>query len=387
MRAPLAALALVVSPSAYALTFDEVGGGDLFHDESNPRWLGALASGRNTVRGNVTDRGDTFAFDLNPGMSVLGARMSVVNLVDHGDYAYGWFYRPSPIWHFDPTFAFSDGTYELPVDDLLGEARLAFTASSTMGAATYIWTLEMDVGRPCAGGTQRYHEVLDGDLPDSEASAADLGALGAGAFVWCGDGLDEDAAAFSLAPQAEVVSVDVVVESFPSTPGANAVLTLFDPATLTALDAVTVLGVGTYPLDLSAAGGLRELGVSTGAIVPAGVAYDYRVVVEIERPPPQIVDTHPTAGATHTFRMAGFTPGANVHLLAGTSPGSVAVPGCAGQSVGIRQPRVLGPTRAQADGTVAVTVPIPAALSGVRAYLQAVELGSCSLSQVAAFDL
>jgi hypothetical protein len=380
-------VSLLLSSPAFALTFNEGGaGGDLYHDESNPRWLGALSSGVNTVSGVVTDRGDTFAFDLNPGQSVLGAQLTIYNLVSNGDYAIGRFYIPNPRMYFDSTYGFSDGSYAMPVEELVDEAHLAFTASPA-SLATYIWTLEMNVGRACVGGQQLLHEVLDGDLPDSEPTAMDLGELAAGTWVLCGNGLDEDALRFRVASGANLVSLEVDVLSFPSTPGANTALSLFDPATLAVLDTHRVLGTGTYPLDVAALGGAAEVGVAAGQIIPGGIAYDYQITVVIERPPPIIVDTQPAAGTTHTFRMEGFTPGSQVYLLAGTAAGSVAVPGCAGQSVGIRQPRVLGPTRAAADGVVSVTVPIPAALAGVQARLQAVELASCTLSTLATFNL
>ncbi len=88
------------------------------------------------------------------------------------------------------------------------------------------------------------------------------------------------------------------------------------------------------------------------------------------------------AGTTNHLRVIDATPGATVHFVWGSAPGTTPVPGCAGLEVGIDQAQVLGAALADPSGLAFVSVAVPASAAGATVYAQAVELASCTRSNL-----
>lgn len=89
-----------------------------------------------------------------------------------------------------------------------------------------------------------------------------------------------------------------------------------------------------------------------------------------------------TAGEVNTFSVSGATIGATVHFIGGVNAGSIAVPGCTGQTVEIGSPKVLGTAMADGSGNASLVLPIPAGADGVTVRLQAVEGANCLVSNL-----
>ncbi len=88
------------------------------------------------------------------------------------------------------------------------------------------------------------------------------------------------------------------------------------------------------------------------------------------------------AGVLNTWKVTGATPGETNHFIYGTQPGSRPVPGCPGQTVGIGGLRILATPVADANGEATFSLFVPASLAGSTFLFQAVELTSCSVSQL-----
>ena len=90
-----------------------------------------------------------------------------------------------------------------------------------------------------------------------------------------------------------------------------------------------------------------------------------------------------TAGATNNITATGATPGASTIFVYGLTPGSVAVPGCTAATVGMADVNILETVTASGAGVASATpIFIPGTLSGVTILLQAVELSTCTVSNL-----
>lgn len=86
------------------------------------------------------------------------------------------------------------------------------------------------------------------------------------------------------------------------------------------------------------------------------------------------------AGVDNEFIAEAGTPGETVWFVFGREAGSTPVPGCDGEAIEMASPGVLGTAVVGADGRAILTVEIPGAGSGETAGFQAVEAGTCTVS-------
>jgi hypothetical protein len=137
------------------------------------------------------------------------------------------------------------------------------------------------------------------------------------------------------------------------------------------LGTITLPGAGTYFVNIN------------GGFTNEAQLYSYSIQVD-PVPGGYILAVSPgTAGMVNNFTTTGGLPGANTFFLYGFTPGSVAVPGCPGASVGMADVNILETVAADASGTANATpLFIPGGLSGVTVLLQAVELSTCTVSNL-----
>ncbi|MEA3277322.1 MAG: trypsin-like serine protease [Pseudomonadota bacterium] len=90
------------------------------------------------------------------------------------------------------------------------------------------------------------------------------------------------------------------------------------------------------------------------------------------------------AGQVNDFTSTFATPGATVYYVYGTRTGSTAIPGCSGV-VDIRNAKVFGNAMADPTGTAQLSRTVPSGAQGLNLLLQAVEPGSCSVSNRLSF--
>ena len=88
------------------------------------------------------------------------------------------------------------------------------------------------------------------------------------------------------------------------------------------------------------------------------------------------------AGQLNQLVIVDGTPGETVYFGYGTGPGSVPVPGCSGVSVRVANPVLLGSAVVNVLGQTGLPVDVPATASGLTVYVQALELGTCSVSNL-----
>ena len=90
------------------------------------------------------------------------------------------------------------------------------------------------------------------------------------------------------------------------------------------------------------------------------------------------------AGQTASLDVAGAAPGAIVgyaYSISGVGPTSFAVPGCGAMTLSLSNPvTVLGTTTADAAGNAVISANLPAGISGMRVWVQAVDVTSCALT-------
>lgn len=91
------------------------------------------------------------------------------------------------------------------------------------------------------------------------------------------------------------------------------------------------------------------------------------------------------AGTTNCVTVTGATPGARVLLCGACFRGSTPLPGCASAFVDLRNPVEPGSARADFTGTAVICGPVSSKFSGRTVYLQAVELSTCSVSNLVSF--
>ncbi|MAW61952.1 MAG: hypothetical protein CMJ94_14135 [Planctomycetes bacterium] len=95
----------------------------------------------------------------------------------------------------------------------------------------------------------------------------------------------------------------------------------------------------------------------------------------------QITSISPgTAGAANTIQVEGATPGVDSTFAYSVRLGSTPVPGCAGLTVDLKLPTILGNDTADAAGNASFTAFVPPFASGVTVYLQAGELSTCQVT-------
>lgn len=87
---------------------------------------------------------------------------------------------------------------------------------------------------------------------------------------------------------------------------------------------------------------------------------------------------------TNTFTTRGATPGQTTFFLFGFTPGSVAVPGCPGVTVGIQDLSIFTSGPADAAGEFAAAAAIPE-ISGATVLFQSVELTTCQVTNLVSY--
>lgn len=88
-----------------------------------------------------------------------------------------------------------------------------------------------------------------------------------------------------------------------------------------------------------------------------------------------------SAGSVNSWAVNGATPGSLVFILLAMDGGETRLPGCAAP-VNLRKPMVLGAAVADAAGVANLSLFLPDSLHGMRLMFQAVENGTCALSDV-----
>ena len=83
------------------------------------------------------------------------------------------------------------------------------------------------------------------------------------------------------------------------------------------------------------------------------------------------------AGTVNTIEVEGGTPGQNTTFAYALVTGSFNVPSCAGLTVDLNWPTVLGTGTADGTGHAELSMMVPAVASGLTAHVQAVELATC----------
>lgn len=83
-----------------------------------------------------------------------------------------------------------------------------------------------------------------------------------------------------------------------------------------------------------------------------------------------------------TIRVSGAAPGDRVPMMASPALGSFTLPAgpCAGTVLDLADPKLLGVLTADSDGNVSRAAQAPPGSCG--AYLQAMDVGSCSTTNV-----
>lgn len=92
-----------------------------------------------------------------------------------------------------------------------------------------------------------------------------------------------------------------------------------------------------------------------------------------------------TAGTTNGFKAAGGTPSATMTFYYGTATGSTSVPGCTGLDVDIDSAQVLGTATVGSNGAAKYFTTVPSGWSGLKVYLQCVEIANCRKSNLVEF--
>ncbi len=90
----------------------------------------------------------------------------------------------------------------------------------------------------------------------------------------------------------------------------------------------------------------------------------------------------PAAGGSNTFQFYNGTPGGQVGVVVSPNPGSSPVPPCPGTTLGIAAPIFLGLHPLAADGSGSLTLNFPPTVAGRTGYFQAVDVSSCTGSEV-----
>lgn len=116
-----------------------------------------------------------------------------------------------------------------------------------------------------------------------------------------------------------------------------------------------------------------------------GVTGDWiiRTVVEACDPGLNLGDLRPgIADEVNSITATAVTPGEVVTFVYGRQAGETPVPGCPGVSVAIQSPTIAGSAIGDIEGEATLTAFVPAIASGLTIRIQAVEAGSCRISNV-----
>jgi uncharacterized membrane protein len=89
-----------------------------------------------------------------------------------------------------------------------------------------------------------------------------------------------------------------------------------------------------------------------------------------------------SAGTTVTFAVDAATPGATIDFHHGTGGGASPLAGCPAGNLDVANAALLGSSVADASGHAALTVFVPAALSGTTVWFQAAEPAACRVTNV-----
>jgi hypothetical protein len=108
-------------------------------------------------------------------------------------------------------------------------------------------------------------------------------------------------------------------------------------------------------------------------------------IIPVRGANPELILTGPTPGITgmdNTLFVSGATPYERVYFINGFIPGSTAIPGCPGDSVGINSPRILGFSEADFEGNASYTNFVRPGASGRMILFQAIENAHCMVSNL-----
>lgn len=116
-----------------------------------------------------------------------------------------------------------------------------------------------------------------------------------------------------------------------------------------------------------------------------GVTGDWviRTVVEACDPGLNLSALRPgIAEEVNSITATAATPGETVTFVYGSRAGSTPVPGCPGVTIDIQNPVIAGAAVSDIEGEATLTSFVPAAASGLTVRIQAVEGGTCKISNV-----
>jgi len=103
-------------------------------------------------------------------------------------------------------------------------------------------------------------------------------------------------------------------------------------------------------------------------------------------PPPAVLDlgapSPGVAGALNGWPLTGGEPGATAFLVASPNQGFTPVPGCPGVALNLSGPALVDNAAVDPNGNAAFAKTIPAGLAGRTVFFQAVEPGTCRVSNV-----
>jgi hypothetical protein len=89
-----------------------------------------------------------------------------------------------------------------------------------------------------------------------------------------------------------------------------------------------------------------------------------------------------SAGTNNTLSVSGATPGERVYFGYALRQGTTNVPGCTGETIELRNPKIIGFEEADSFGEASITVFVPGGASGRTVLFQAAELTNCLISNL-----
>ncbi|HMV69638.1 MAG TPA: hypothetical protein PKA64_22540, partial [Myxococcota bacterium] len=313
------ALAAALINPARALTYDEAVEGEITGTTAAPTPIGQLEVGDNLLIGTALRSDDAVSMSLPLGTRVAEAWIDATRFVSFGGVGIVRFFRITPFQPLGGASIPSDYSAALPVVNMTPKAPFGFQAEP--GNTSFDYRLRVTVESTCAGGEILWDEAVDGDIPGTEASPTDLGALGPGRYVVCG-GVDPRSDSVTIRPgdYARVASVTVQAADLTvlSDLGYARLFQSTPPRTVSTVD---MRADGAYALSTGALDPTLPVGL-TAAAHSDGATYGYQAVIVVEDTRPTLTTpTPPVAGQTATFDMAGLTPGGTVYLAASLRPG------------------------------------------------------------------
>jgi probable HAF family extracellular repeat protein len=101
-----------------------------------------------------------------------------------------------------------------------------------------------------------------------------------------------------------------------------------------------------------------------------------RTHLKLEDPVPGI------AGMVNTISVTEASPGARIYLVWGLNAGMVQLPGCAGATILINRPLLIGSVTANEHGKAEFSAYVPSKIAGRPIRIQTLEPGACHVSNV-----